>query len=100
MAMKYPGKCIACGESIRVGEQGLWSKGVGVKHADCAENVQMMCSVCGGPAGCTECEFRDSCGIPNVSPACICKSCSEKRDALGLYRRSVGKKFVVLSGSI
>ena len=100
MPMKFPGRCLVCGGPIRAGERGLWARGVGVKHEGCVESVQITCSVCGRPAGCQQCEFRDSCDIPNVSPSCICKPCSEKTDALGLYRRSVGKKFVVLSGSV
>jgi len=99
ITIKYPGKCLICKESIRVGERVLWSNGVGVKHASCTAQGQMACAICGMPAGCASCEYGDICDIPNVSPLCICRSCGNRADPFVAYRRSVGKKFPVLSGS-
>ena len=42
---------------------------------------ELQCIVCGGPAGCPQCEFQENCDIPNVSQLCICKKCSEEKDA-------------------
>lgn len=97
MPMKYPGTCIVCGKGIEVNETGLWAKGQGVKHVECDEPAELACVVCGKPAGCRECEFQDICDIPNVSPACLCKGCSEGGDPVATYRRAAAKKFPALS---
>ncbi len=109
LTMKFPGKCMECGKPIPAGQPGLWLKGVGVKHVQCATSEDMdssdtsvpvvnriMCSLCGKSAGCSECEFQDNCDIANVSPSCLCAPCSQKNDVLSLYHVSVGKKFPIL----
>ena len=95
--MKFPGTCIVCNEKIQANEVGLWAKGMGVKHEGCADNAdELRCAVCGGPAGCPQCELQDSCDIANVSELCVCRGCSEKGGAFASYQMSVGKKFAVL----
>ena len=59
--MKFAGTCLVCNEKIEVNEIGLWAKGEGVKHEKCAKINELKCIVCGGPAGCTKCEFREDC---------------------------------------
>jgi len=86
-----------CNEKIEINEIGLWAKGVGVKHEKCAQIKELKCVVCGGPAGCTKCEFREDCDIERVSQLCICKNCSEKDDSLSLYQKSVKKNFPLLN---
>ena len=106
ITMKFTGKCIDCSKPILAGQQGMWSKGTGVKHLGCAgvddnDNdgkkegtaVRISCAVCNKPAGCTECEFQDSCDIPNVSPNCLCHDCSQKDDVMSLYQKSTGSRF-------
>ena len=95
--MKFPGTCIVCNEKINVNEPGLWQKGVGVKHEKCAEVKELKCIVCGGPAGCATCEFRDDCDLEVVSQLCICNKCGEKKDTFYLYQESVKKKFPLLN---
>lgn len=95
--MKFPGTCIVCNGKIEVNEMGLWAKGVGVKHEKCAEVKELSCIVCGGPAGCQQCEFLDNCDIEKVSQICICKRCSETKDAFESYLKSVMKKFSLLN---
>ena len=95
--MKFPGVCIVCNEKIQINEIGLWAKGIGVKHEKCAKTDELQCIVCGKPAGCDFCEFRDSCDIANVSPFCICKICSEKKEIFNLYQNSTNKKFPILN---
>ena len=91
--MKFPGTCIVCHKKIQVKEIGLWAKGMGVKHVKCAEVKELLCILCGGPAGCPQCEFQDSCDIDAVSPLCVCKSCSGKQDPFATYRDLTRKKF-------
>ena len=136
LTMKFPGKCLDCGKPIATGQQGLWSRGVGVKHVQCASSSsaadssdndtvggggigdalrddtatatskgsgpasagRITCTVCGRPAGCSECEFQDTCDIPNVSPGCLCRDCGQKDGVIDLYIRSVESRFPVLSG--
>ncbi|NND87202.1 MAG: hypothetical protein HKM23_07790 [Nitrosopumilus sp.] len=95
--MKFPGTCIVCAEKIEVNEIGLWAKGLGVKHEKCAQITELQCVVCGGPAGCPNCEFQDNCNIPNVSQLCICKKCGEQKDAYTTYVKSAKKKFTILN---
>ena len=95
--MKFPGICIVCNEKIKVNEIGLWAKGIGVKHEKCAKTDELQCIVCGNSAGCNHCEFRENCDIANVSPFCLCKNCSEKKDALSIYQKSINKKFPILN---
>ncbi len=97
ISMKFPGTCIVCSEKINTNEVGLWSKGTGVKHETCAGTDELKCIICGGPAGCADCEFRDMCDIVNVSQLCICKGCSEERSDLESYKKAVGKKFQILN---
>ncbi len=95
--MKFPGTCIVCNEKIKVNEIGLWAKGLGVKHEKCAQILELQCAVCGSPAGCPQCEFQENCNIPNVSQLCICKKCSEAKDAYGSYQKSIKKKFLIIN---
>jgi len=94
--MKFPGTCIVCNEKIEVNEIGLWAKGLGVKHEKCAQIKELQCIICGGPAGCSTCEFMDSCDIEKVSQLCICKKCSEQKDVFESYQKAVNKKFPLL----
>ncbi len=97
MPMRYPGTCIVCKEKIQVNEMGLWAKGLGVKHERCAEAAGLDCIICGGPAGCPECEFADECDIQNVSPFCICDRCSQQGSSpLASYQSASNKKFRIL----
>lgn len=43
--MKFPGTCIICNEKIKVGEIGLWAKGLGVKHEKCSKEENEETSV-------------------------------------------------------
>lgn len=95
--MKFPGTCIVCNEKIEVNEIGLWAKGLGVKHEKCAEVNELQCIVCGGPAGCLQCEFQEICDIPNVSQFCICKNCSEQNNAFASYQKTTNKKFPIIN---
>jgi len=95
--MKFPGICIICNEKISVNEIGLWAKGLGVKHEKCAQTDELLCIVCGSPAGCIQCEFQDNCDISNVSQSCICKKCSDGKDAFISYQKSTKKKFSILN---
>ena len=95
--MKFSGICIVCNDTIEINEIGLWSKGVGVKHEKCAQINELQCIVCGSSAGCPQCEFQDICDISNVSQLCICKKCSDGRDAFNSYQKSSNKKFPILN---
>lgn len=95
--MKFPGICIVCNEKILVNEIGLWAKGLGVKHEKCTELDELSCIVCGSSAGCTMCEFQENCDISNVSQFCICKRCSEEKNAFVSYQKSTNKKFSILN---
>ena len=116
--MSNPGACMECRKRIKGGEQVFWSRGVGVKHIECAEGagqdgqtertgqtVQtgldamqgpvIACAVCGKLAGCGTCELADSCDTKKVSPLCICKRCSAG-DAMAAYVAAVSRKFPAL----
>lgn len=95
--MKFPGTCIVCNEKIAVNEMGLWAKGMGVKHEKCANQNQIKCIICNGPAGCTSCEFQDICDVEKVSPICICKKCEEQKNNYESYQVHVSQKFPMLS---
>ena len=95
--MKFSRTCIVCKKKIDVNEVGLWAKGIGVKHLACAEVIELRCLVCGGPAGCTQCEFRTDCDLAKVSQLCICKKCNDSEDAFVSYRKAVAKKFSILN---
>ena len=95
--MKFPGTCIVYNEKIEINEIGLWAKGLGVKHEKCAEIKELKCVVCGGPAGCPNCEFKDDCDLELVSQLCICKKCSESSNPFLSYQKSVEKKFPLLN---
>ena len=97
MTMKFPGTCLVCGRRIQAGEQGMWSRGVGVKHQECAQQPSITCIVCGQPAGCDRCELAESCDIQKVSPLCICSRC-DSPDAIAAYREAAARKFPVLGG--
>lgn len=106
MKMKFPGKCIECGETVNVGEAGLWMKGTGVKHERCGvaaesgdvrsgggQGGELRCLVCGKPAGCPACEFSDSCDTAAVSQLCMCYDCMGDKDTYALYRAAATRKF-------
>ena len=95
--MKFPGTCIVCNEKIEINEMGLWAKGLGVKHEKCAQIKELSCIVCGGPAGCPQCEFSDNCDIEKVSQICICKKCLDEKDVFESYQKSAMKKFPLLN---
>ena len=59
--------------------------------------TELQCMVCGASAGCSQCEFQENCDIPNVSQLCICKKCSEEKDAFTSYQKSAKKKFLILN---
>ena len=98
--MKFPGTCIVCNEKIKIGEIGLWAKGMGVKHEKCAEVAELQCMICGSSAGCQNCEFLEECDVKKVSPFCICKKCNEKPDPYVEYQNSTKKKFPLLHRKI
>jgi hypothetical protein len=95
--MKFPGICIICNKKIEVNELGLWAKGLGVKHEQCAQVKELQCGICNGPAGCQSCEFQDTCDLENVSQLCICKKCSEGKNPYNSYQQSIMKKFMLLN---
>jgi hypothetical protein len=97
ISMKFPGICIVCKKKIEINEIGLWAKGEGVKHEKCAEIKELKCIVCGGPAGCSKCEYSDNCDLNEVSQLCICKKCDETSDPYDSYQNSVKKKFPLLN---
>jgi hypothetical protein len=91
--MKFSGICIICNQKIEINEFGLWSKGVGVKHEKCSASNELLCGICGKSAGCTNCEFQESCDIENVSKTCICKSCNDSKNAYVNFHQSILKKY-------
>ncbi len=97
MSMKFPGTCIVCKKKIEINEVGLWAKGIGVKHQACAEVVELKCLVCGGLAGCPQCEFSSDCDLTKVSQRCICKKCNNAKDAFISYQEAVVQKFPILN---
>ena len=97
MPMKFPGTCVVCKKKIEINDVGFWAKGLGVKHLACAEVVELRCLVCGGPAGCSKCEFRDDCDLSKVSQLCICKKCGDLDDPFTSYQKAVSKKFPLLN---
>ena len=97
MPMKFPGTCIVCKRKVEVNEIGLWAKGFGVKHQACAEVLELRCLVCGGSAGCPQCEFRADCDLTKVSQICICKKCNDTNDAFMSYQKALAKKFPMLN---
>ncbi|HSD05310.1 MAG TPA: hypothetical protein VLB45_06130 [Nitrosopumilaceae archaeon] len=97
MPMKFSGMCVVCKKKIEINEVGLWAKGLGVKHLTCAEVLELRCVICGGPAGCPQCEFRDDCDLSKVSQLCICKKCNDPSDSFVSYQKAIGKKFPILN---
>lgn len=97
ITMKFSGTCIVCNEKIDANEVGLWARGIGVKHEKCAEVNELRCIVCGGLAGCQQCEFQEDCDRSAVSQLCICKRCSQANNPFVLYQESVKKKFHLLN---
>ena len=97
MSMKFPGTCTVCKKKIEINEVGLWAKGLGVKHLVCGKVIELHCLVCGGPAGCQKCEFRDDCDLSKVSQLCICKKCNDQTEPFTLYQKAVVKKFPILN---
>ena len=95
--MKFPGTCIVCKKKIEVNEVALWAKGLGVKHQTCSQVAELKCAICGGPAGCPQCEFTDDCNREKVSQLCICKKCNEVKDAFTLYQKAISKQFSILN---
>ena len=95
-----PDTCMTCGKRVVPGKHALWARNVGVKHIECAEaeagkTKEIPCIVCGGPAGCGQCELADSCDVQRVSPFCICFRCKGS-SAMHSYRIAVARKFPVL----
>lgn len=115
MKMRFPGKCVECGETVNVGEAGLWMKGTGVKHERCGAAAgsgdvrsggeggggggELRCLVCGKAAGCPTCEFSDSCDTAAVSQLCMCYECMSDKDTYALYRAAASRKFPQLEPS-
>ena len=99
MPMKFPGTCIVCKKKVVVNEVALWAKGLGIKHQACAQIKELKCTVCGGPAGCPNCEFADECDLNRVSQLCICKKCNDNKEAFTLYQRAVSKRFPMLQSN-
>ena len=128
LTMKFPGKCLDCGKSIPKGQPGLWARGVGVKHVECAGSADaagdndknddntsiapsgiktaaktaagiILCAICGKAAGCGECELLEICDLHAVSKNCLCHTCSQKADFMTLYRKAVSSKYAILSGA-
>jgi len=97
ISMKFPGTCVVCNKKIEINELGLWAKGLGVKHEKCAEVNELTCIVCGGPAGCSKCEYADDCDLNTVSQLCICRKCNETENPFDAYQKSVKKKFSILN---
>ena len=95
--MKFPGTCIVCKKKIEVNEFALWAKGLGVKHEACSEVVELKCTICGGGAGCQQCEFTEDCDRNKVSQLCICKKCHESKDAFNLYKKAISNRFPILN---
>ncbi|MDI1495083.1 MAG: hypothetical protein K8823_389 [Cenarchaeum symbiont of Oopsacas minuta] len=95
--MKFPGKCLVCNQTIAAGQVGFWAQGIGVKHEDCAQIVDMKCMVCKGSAGCSSCEFMDSCNPQLVSQTCICAKCSNSDDPLLSYLNQAAKEYPALN---
>ena len=95
--MKFPGTCVICKKKIEVNEVALWAKGLGVKHQACAQVNELKCAICGGPAGCLQCEFTEDCNREKVSQLCICKKCSDEKDAFTLYQKAISKRFPLLN---
>jgi hypothetical protein len=88
--MKFSGLCVVCNQKIEANEIGLWAKGLGVKHEKCAkETKELKCAICGGQAGCPQCEFQDDCDRDLVSGLCICKKCFDSKDSFVLYKNAV-----------
>ena len=99
ISMKFAGTCMVCNEKIEVNEVGMWAKGIGVKHEKCSQTAELLCIVCGKPAGCPACEFQEMCDIENVSPFCMCSKCSDGKDSYTSYQKSTIKKFPLLDAS-
>ncbi|MEO9309490.1 MAG: hypothetical protein ABI337_04270 [Nitrososphaera sp.] len=95
ITMKFPGTCIVCNQKIEANEVGLWAKGLGVKHEKCASSQvkELKCIICGGPAGCPNCEFEGDCDRDAVSEFCVCKKCSDAKDVFEQYQKAVQKIF-------
>lgn len=93
--MRFPGRCTECNKPLKIGEMGLWSKDVGVKHMSCSENKEIPCIICGRPAGCQQCEMFDKCSVQKVAPYCVCFDCSTI--SLSQYVTATSKKFPVLT---
>lgn len=96
MNLRFPGVCLVCRKRISVGEQCMWQKSVGVRHMECGEK-ELACAVCGRPAGCQSCEFRDDCDLERVSKLCICLRCSGTGDPFESYHTSIKAKFPQLA---
>ncbi len=95
--MKFPGNCIVCKKKIEVNEMALWAKGLGVKHTACTEVLELKCAICGGSAGCLQCEFADDCDRNKVSQLCICKKCYEEKGSFALYQKAIVKQFPIIN---
>lgn len=54
----------------------------------------LKCFTCGNVTPCETCVYNSVCDRKAVSPACICDSCRDKKDAFPLY----SEKFIEISG--
>ena len=97
ISMKFPGKCIVCNEKIEIDEIVMWAKGLGVKHEKCAQIKELTCAICGGLAGCSQCEFQDICDLEIVSQLCVCKNCGEHKNIYQDYVSTTLKKYPSLN---
>lgn len=97
ISMKFPGTCMVCKKKIEVNEVALWSHGLGVKHQACATVTELRCMICGGPAGCSNCEFANDCDLARVSQMCVCKKCIDRKGVFASYQASVIKRFPMLN---
>ena len=75
----------------------LWAKGLGVKHQSCAEVMELKCAICGGQAGCQQCEFMEDCDRNKVSQLCICKKCYDEKESFALYQKAISKHYPALN---
>ena len=89
--MKFASVCIVCKKRIRSGQEGLWMRGVGVKHIECAQQGGVSCIVCGNPAGCQQCSLAEDCDTKNIS-LCICSTC-DSESSMEKYADAVVRKF-------
>ena len=102
LLVKYKGRCFECGQEIKAGEYGVWSKtNKAIKHVKCGSSAsekknmtevpELKCFICNGPAGCSECGFESDCDRQTVSQACICNKCIDDKQAFANYQEAFVK---------